>query len=611
MFCLRITTMPTPQFWTSEDKIPIAQKKVSIPAENGLSYSANQKVNFHIPPQVGFIQPKESYLKFDVKIALPSNASCTPVHLQLDAETGGQCLIRDIRVSSGGAGNVLLEEISNYNTLVALRYDYETNDNLKKRRSLTEGTTVYNPQQRSTHGVKKTQLQNVTENPYWKGPMEASTTADFSDTDNYNVKCLLPLHTGIFQNDKVFPCMLTEGLRIEIILENSVNVFRMLDQTNSHRQVQANPVFHSTNGSDSKMDGFEGPAGATSVYVRLDNNIGADATVANCPFAVGETIHFFNVSDSREIHSTGDNDNNPTIASIAMSGGTGGHLNQNILLITLDNAFIPNEIVRPGYLLCSGAVSSGVARGRCPSYIPTYNINNCEMILQTLEMPGGYTSKLNSMMKEGGSMNYDFLSFTNYKISQPSGETVANLRLPLVESRAKSILCVPIDATIRSVADNINGSGTYLEDKFPNVATALADKSWAKNHSVRTGLVGIWDRLSQYQLMYDGKLNPNRKVECSRSASDSINQQPLIELEKALVMAGIEPHSFLRFKENFCLGRALSLQDGVYDARGKDFALQVEYQEVGLAPQFNKLWNCYCAHLRRMVIRGGALSIEV
>ena len=605
--------MPTPQFWTAEDKIPIAQKKISIPAENGLAYSAGQKINFHLPAQAGFIQPKESYLKFDVKIKLPTNASCTPTHLQLDAETGGQCLIRDIRISSGGAGNVILEEIQNYNTLVALRYDYETNDNIKNKRALTEGSTVYNPQQRSTHGVKHTQLQNVTENPYWKGPMEASTTADFSNDDFYNVKCLLPLHTGIFQNDKVFPVMLTEGLRIEIILENSVNVFRMLDQVNVHRQLQASPVFHSANGSDNAMNGVEAPAGSTTFYCRLDNNIGADGTVANFPLAVGETIHFFSVSETKEIHSTGAVGTDPTIQSIEMS--TGDNMAQNLVLITLDNAFIPpagaTNIIRPGMLIVSGAVSSGVAVGRCPSYEPTYNINNCEMILQTLEMPGGYTSKLTSMMKEGGTMNYDFLSFTNYKISQPSGETVANLRLPLVESRAKSILCVPIDATIRSVADNINGSGTYVEDKFPNAGSAFIDSSWVKNHSVRTGLVGIWDRLSQYQLMYDGKLNPNRKVECSRSASDSINQQPLIELEKALVMAGIEPHSFLRFKENFCLGRALSLQDGVYDARGKDFALQVEYQEVGLAPQFNKLWNCYSAHLRRMVIRGGALSIEV
>jgi len=30
--------MPTQQFWTSEEKIPISQKKVSIQAENGLSY---------------------------------------------------------------------------------------------------------------------------------------------------------------------------------------------------------------------------------------------------------------------------------------------------------------------------------------------------------------------------------------------------------------------------------------------------------------------------------------------------------------------------------------------------------------------------------------------
>ena len=53
-------------FWTSEDKIPIGQTKISVPAEHGLDYSPGQKIEFQIPSSVNFFQPKESYLKFDV-----------------------------------------------------------------------------------------------------------------------------------------------------------------------------------------------------------------------------------------------------------------------------------------------------------------------------------------------------------------------------------------------------------------------------------------------------------------------------------------------------------------------------------------------------------------
>ena len=95
-------------FWSSEDKIPISQTKVSIPAQHGLQYSPGQKCEFHLPAGVGFFQPKESYLDLSVKLAKDPTAD--PTRLQLDAETGLQILLKDVRVYSGGAGRILLEE---------------------------------------------------------------------------------------------------------------------------------------------------------------------------------------------------------------------------------------------------------------------------------------------------------------------------------------------------------------------------------------------------------------------------------------------------------------------------------------------------------------------
>ena len=119
-------------FWESNEKIPIAQTKISVPAEHGLQYSPGNKCEFQLPPSLGFFQPKESYLNLSVKISKDPTAD--PTRLQLDAETGAQVLIRDVRIYSGGSGRQLLEEYQNYNTLVALKYDYETNDTLKAKR---------------------------------------------------------------------------------------------------------------------------------------------------------------------------------------------------------------------------------------------------------------------------------------------------------------------------------------------------------------------------------------------------------------------------------------------------------------------------------------------
>ena len=92
------------------------------------------------------------------------------------------------------------------------------------------------------------------------------------------------------------------------------------------------------------------------------------------------------------------------------------------------------------------------------------------------------------------------------------------------------------------------------------------------------------------------------------SSKVSIDAQPLIETEKALVQADIECRSFAQFNENFLICRALSLNSGVYDCRGLDFNLQVNYQ--GGAPDKNKLWKNFVWHLRRISIKGDTVSVD-
>jgi hypothetical protein len=144
---------------------------------------------------------------------------------------------------------------------------------------------------------------------------------------------------------------------------------------------------------------------------------------------------------------------------------------------------------------------------------------------------------------------------------------------------------------------------------------------WVPWFSNRTGLEGVWDFLTNYQMFYDGKLNPSRRVDCAGVATGrTLSQQWGIEAEKALAMANIRPLSFRDIHKNAFIGRALSLQDGVYDARNKDFNLQLSYEGAAVtvapvtdnrAPTKNKLWNNYVAHLRRLVVKGNQISLEV
>tara|TARA_R110000824_G_scaffold53444_1_gene147948 strand:- start:9823 stop:11652 length:1830 start_codon:yes stop_codon:yes gene_type:complete len=606
-------------FWTAEDKVPVEQKKVSVPATHGLNYSPGQKIEFQIPAGLEFIQPKESYLRFDVKLSKdPRAESADPpnpiTRLQLDQWLGGQVLIKDLRVYSGGAGRILLEEFQDYNCLTAVKYDYETNDTLKAKRALTEGANVFNPATRSTTGEDHDSLQNLGTNPYWETPQSASyDSSDIVKWDEFEtVKCLLPLNTGIFQNDKIFPVGMTDGLIVEIILEGVDKSIKCLDTTLRNRKLWGNPLFlsssHTLPNSAPRYPVAVNASRFDNFFVRRDNLMGVntDVGISNFPFVVGEEIQFINASSGVINPSIANGSLRTFISGIEYVGGT-----INAVRVWLDGFYRPTTTFDKNTTLYSTAAE------KAANFKPSYEITNCEFIAQQVTMPSGYTSKLASMMKEGGSMNYDFLSWRNYKVSQIASELVATLRIPLTESRAKCLLCVPTDASVYPAGERISASDTPIENYSRNVMSTDNDDGFdeddyhhLQNHSNRTGYTGITDDLQRYQLFYDGKLNPNRKVECDRTTSlFSIDQQPLLELEKALVMGSIRPHSMLAFQRNFVIGRALSLQDGCYDARGKDFQLQLEYTGEN-APDFNKLWMCWCGHLRRIEIKGNAISLQ-
>jgi hypothetical protein len=593
-------------FFTSSDKIKVGQTEVSIPSENGLNYNAGGRIELYVPPTSKFIDLSQSKLKMDVTLSVPATTATNGVQrVQLDAETGLHSLIRSIRIFTGRK-TALLEEIEGYDILTALRFDYETNESLKSKRALGEGATSYDPASRGTIGTTKTVQGNCFSNPYFTkvdgNPVLSTSFTDGSDYNLQKVKGELHLNTGLFRNEAVFPSLLTDGLFIEILLQDNKKVFRTLDSTNRYRRLRLNPVYHSINGEDASRAtngsfahvGASANASSDTFYFTHDNN---QTSVATFPFVVGEKVSFVS-QDNASV--------NGSIARITqIEQVTGAPFGISKTKITLSEK-IQNTTGETWtgagtqyHLMSFNADSSDIS-----DYVATYQVSNVEMIVRQISVPDGYEQSMMSMMKEGGTMNYDYRSFTNYRYSQLAGDNVANIRLPLIESRATSILCVPTDATQYSTKQLLSASTTYLVNEASDDIV---------NRTQRSAIVGICDGLQEYQFIYDGKINPNRKVDTSKiAAKNSVSQYWTIEAEKALAMADIEPMSFLGFQDNFFIGRALALgKNAVYDTRGKDFVLQVEYTD-GANPQTKpKLWNNFVSHLRRLEIKNGGLMVSV
>ena len=666
-------------FWSSSDKIPVRQTKVSIPAENGLNFNDGGLIHITVPPTVKFFQPKESYLEWEVDIdTLPTY----PTRLQLDPVLGGQVCIKDIRIYSGGAGGVLLEEIQDYNVLTRIKYDYESDDTIRSKRALTEGTTQHSIACRGTRGTFKSDLNNVNCNPYFQPytyALESAQTGDeiianwgtvggIADDEKkqagpQKVKCLLPLNTGIFSQDKVFPALLTSGLRIEILLESAKACVKQLDTVNINRSSRLGCIFHSINGFDEDLGGgdqmWENGKTTDFIFVKRDNNM---TDLSNFPLVVGERIHLVrnvvgldNEADQSELCVASITPDPLVIDEISWepgdeaagtttAGGYWGLVKIKLAATATNNSGAHIQGYRGDWSIVSGSVQPLLGVNAPLFTNPSYTISNVNLILQELEMPQGYVRRMMTMMKSGGTINYDFLSATNYKYSQLASDVVANIRLPLSQTRARGILSVPTDASVYTAAQQITGGNgvngqigalgiipadistqgtnmTYIvtpSDKEDNARTGegYGDQTIA---SVSSGITGCWDYLNQYQWFYNGHLNPSRPIQCGViSRKTSIQQQPLIELEKALAVCGIRPHSFRAYSSNCVLGRALSLQNGTYNTVGKDFNLQVEYTDPNsgtaldaLTPDKNKLWHNFVHHIRRIVIKNTDIALQI
>ena len=561
--------------WKSTDTIPIEQTEKKISSTNGLSYSQGQVIDIYVPPTTQFIIGKDSYLEFDVEIALPSEAAGQLLRLQLDGETGGQSLIRTCSVFAGNK-QVLLEQIIAYNTMVSIKYDYETNDTLKGKRTV-EGCTQTIADLRGSLGTTETPLNNFKSNPYYKKVANATTAAEFTTATYYQkARITMPIHSGIFGSPKVFPIMHLNGLTLSLELENNTNVFRMLDTVSQNRRLRANPLVQGFN----TVGGTVATGNAiTQIFVSPRNS---NFSVENFPFVVGQTFKVVDVDY--------------TAAPMPVS---------TITQIEIDTAYIKitfTSVANTGtlnptaeYYLVDNSVEASA------TFNPTYTVSKVNLVVKEVNMGDMYMKDMDDCIKGGGLIEIDVNAVTNYQFSTLASDRVANVRIPVMNSRCRSVLACGVDSTRYATKDAISATGTYA------ISTATADKTL---NSCRTGLEGLCDNLTEYNWFINNRIQPSRPINVSKIANKlSISAQHLVELEKALSSSNIQPLSFEAYNRNFVIGRTLGIQENmVYDARNKDFNLQLNYNET-TAPAKNKLWNCYIFHIRRIVIKNESVSV--
>ena len=589
-------------YWSADNSVRIGETKISVPSENGLDYNPGQKVQIFVDPSTKYMDGKETYLEFNVQLSLPAGKA--PTRLQLDKCSS--VLIKNIRVYDGSRGQ-LLEEVADYASYVAVKYDYDKDKNVEGVRALREGCAVHTPENRGTQGTSKTGMANTITNPYFKKTTGNQTTA-FSNADFLKAKVCIPIHTGIFSNSEtIFPVAMTNGVYIEIDLNSAEDVIKQLDSVLRDVRTPLNPHFHSLNGSTSPNTWAAGTA-TTKIYVDTENNLDGADRVSRFPFVVGEKFKFCH----RNNNGSGSSFHGGvalTISEINLSNDANG--GAGLIEVTFQNASVASggATITGDYVMYSTSVAEET------SYPASYKVSNVNLIVSQVQLDPAYERGMLQKVREGKAIEFDIPSLTNYKHSILASDRQVTFQIFAQNSRAKSLLVVPQDSTAYTSSQKISGSGTY-DVKGTGSTDAVAgnknpeDTCLASN---RTGYTGICDELSSIQFTINGKRTPSREISTKKIATKkAIDAYHLYEVEKVLDNSMIQPKSFSEFQNNFIFGRGFSAggQNGVMDLRGKDLAVNLKYL-TATAPAKPKLFQSFVFHLRRIVLRENSVEVIV
>ena len=595
-------------YWVSDDVVKVGETAVSIPAEQGLSYKVGataRRVSFEVPRSVKFLSGKDSYLEFDLEIEHPAVvAQVGKTRLQWDPAGAGM-MIQNLRIYT--ADRMLLEEINEYNQLVAVRSDYDTDASRRGSRSLMEGGTIYNPQNSSTRGASQSEYADLHTNPWFKTTGSAGPKTAYDVTTMGNVvHCCVPLHAGVFSGS-IFPNMLT-GLYIEMDLMPAPRVVKQLDSVSKMRRRTLNPVVHTLQlDNATEVTTLAAGGGARTIDAIFFDFANQCDTLDNFPFVVGECVNFINRNNAAALEANIDGTGGAafalaTISQIEMDAtlaAAGVNRVKVTFANTVDNlaagggrgAAIDNDSIM---------ISMGVAEAA--SFPVQYEVKNLNLVAHQVDLDPSYEQGMLAKARSGGSIEFDIASYTNYKNSLLASERQGTFLIHANNARAKASLIIPTDSTPYTDAQLVSSVNSY---------EVTQDDMDIFLNSARQGIAGCCDFLTSVQFQVDGKLVPSRPVSTKKIATrKSIDAFHLFELEKTLDNSGITPHSFKKFQENFLLGRGFAVNNGVMDLRDKDFSVILNYAET-TAPTKNKMFSTFVHHLRRIEIKSGQARVVV
>ena len=617
-------------FVSSQYNKTIPSKSTFVPSDNQLEYTDGQTIRFHIPSFMGFIDPRQTYLKMNVSV----NNSPAVVHLS--NKCGSHSLIDQLRIYDANQ-NTQLETIQNYDELAELAHHYTENRSIRNKRGITEALEYTS---RDYDGVVYGNLPSRNANQSLFYNSYQSGNAVFNNTGRMNgatdgkipksneVEVAMRLYSGILgePNTKMFPAMLTDGLRVEMDIANAQKCLRAW----SCAGVMADDgIAKTTNGVESCRFGIleaTGGGGAnTPITIKLqaerqagydqiveDNAGGQKGLIQNGYDAgtrvvrqqligahnliVGKTLHAWN--------NVGDPTANPPVPPVLVKLGViqsvscnanenaGGLMSVEVVCSNPDN--VPIASLNGGVGRLTAGTEGDGKNNSCfikqtdflGGHTPTLTIKDVELVVKTAQPPAGYVDALMKGTQTEEGATYDYYSWNVYRNNTTSAEQMVQLNIPALNMRATSALVKP---TENGLAENV----------------------------INNNLASLVDNVKDYNFLIANKQQPTQRVSLSGLSNPTagtpiVEQVALFETEKALGSSKLAVRNLEHQSDNLVISRSLARYGGVYPlVKDGGFQLRVDYKGAPQNPQKNKLFITYVGGLRRLIVGKGGMRVQV
>jgi hypothetical protein len=548
--------------------MPVANHSAVVISEaSGAVFTpgTNGRIRIRLPPSLGMIDMKSSYLQFQLAVIPPASSQVAVAanrrdcyNMTLAEGQGVEQLFRDVRILMDGRP---IEEISNYPTLAKAKRDFCQD----AAQDVLDST------------FDKALSQTIGSGPFCQVYGVAPQQATYQPSTK--VICKLDC-SGVLSMPTGLPIVATGAIDIELDLADAADCLCPSGQTQNipFTATQGNPVGvgFTTILIPPQSIFTDGALGGFSQAGYLNNSVAG--ALATTPFALGNTIQF-GASTFNGVATPAFTGVQAVITAAAAVGA-----NIQLTVTTAAGAFVgiglgvAADPIVGTISMAIGTIQVGAAFVTNPTQY-TYQITQPEYVVRAVEMPPPYIASLQKRI-QSEQLQLDIPTYSTYLSTIQAGITQQAISVPAFQSRVQSIITIPQPAAQVPYAPSRDGQ---------------------------------WDSLRSYQSMIGARREPSRPVDTrntTQASADGVlraypSQEHIHELTKAFEAAGHKVRSLRKHCDNCVMGRSLSAMGGSEDLSSQGYRLETIYAAAPAA----KNARTYVYHLTRVNVSPAGVEI--